>query len=344
MAFHKSTAALLSGTTLIALAYSITPPSNAAGFPPGQSVRIAQATSRTVCSPVNGQWYVSGGPGPIITQSGDRLIVDMSAYGRPTATGRILSLTQVQVTFPDDATFVGTLNGRGQINWNNGNVWRALSFAGIWQDEGTPGPVVTQSGDRLSVNMSSYRRPTATGTITAPGNTRVNFPDDATHNGTLVSPSCIQWSNGKTWTKAVATPAVTNAQNVLVELTTGSSDLRGGNNAFITFNLTDGTSTTEIVLGGGFGQNSVVRKNITLPRAISLDQIRSVTVRHDGTPRPEHPFDTYDNWDLQRLSVSLADRSFNPIANIYNSVSDPSRGRFVQRFTGVDRQIVLPRQ
>lgn len=201
MAFHQSTAALLSSTTLIALACSMTSPSNAAGFPPGQSVRIAQAAASTVCLPVNGQWYFSGRPGPIITQSGDLLTVDMSAYRRPTATGRILSPTQIQVTFPDDATFVGTLNGRGQINWNNGTVWQALSFAGTWQYEGRPGPVVTQSGNRLSVYMSSYRRPTATGTITALANARVKFPDDATYNGTLVSPSCIQWSNGTTWTK-----------------------------------------------------------------------------------------------------------------------------------------------
>ena len=162
---------------------------------------IAQVPARTICSPVNGQWYFRGNPGPIITQSGDLLTVDMSAYRRPTATGRILSPTQIQVTFPDDATFVGTLNGRGQINWSNGTVWQALSFAGTWQYEGRPGPVVTQSGNRLTVNMSAYGRPTATGSVTAPANAKVTFPDDATFNGTLVSPSCIQWSNGTTWTK-----------------------------------------------------------------------------------------------------------------------------------------------
>jgi len=188
MAFHQSTAALLSSTALIALACSMTSPSN-------------QAVASTVCSPVNGQWYVSGRPGPVITQSGDRLTVDMSAYRRPTATGRILSPTQIQVTFPDDGTFVGTLDGRGQINWDNSTVWQALSFAGTWQYDGRPGPVVTQSGSRLTVDMSAYRRPTATGRITAPATASVRFPDDATFTGVLVSPSCIQWSNGTTWTK-----------------------------------------------------------------------------------------------------------------------------------------------
>jgi hypothetical protein len=163
--------------------------------------QIAQVSASTICSPVNGQWYFLGRPGPIITQSGDLLTVDMSAYGRPTATGRILSPTQIQVTFPDDGTFVGTLNGRGQINWNNSTVWQALSFAGTWQYEGIPGPVVTQSGNRLTVDMSAYRRPTAAGRVTAPANASVRFPDDATFNAILVSPSCIQWSNGTTWTK-----------------------------------------------------------------------------------------------------------------------------------------------
>ncbi|MBC1196867.1 hypothetical protein H0901_16820 [Microcystis aeruginosa BLCCF158] len=163
--------------------------------------QIAQVSASTICSPVNGQWYLRGNPGPIITQSGDLLTVDMSAYGRPTATGRILSPTQIQVTFPDDGTFVGTLNGRGQINWNNSTVWQALSFAGTWQYEGRPGPVITQSGRRLTVDMSAYRRPTAVGRVTTPGNASVRFPDDATLNATLVSPSCIRWTDSTTWTK-----------------------------------------------------------------------------------------------------------------------------------------------
>lgn len=126
--------------------------------------------------------------------------------------------------------------------------------------------------------------------------------------------------------------------NILVRITTGSDDLRGGNNAFITLNLVNGTSTSEASLGGGFGQNSLVRKRVTFRETVSLDQIRSITIRHDGSPRPNHPFDTYDNWDLQRISVSLNGR------NIYNSVNDRSRSRFVHRFTGESRQITLPRQ
>ena len=163
----------------------------------------ADPIARNVCSPVNGQWSYEGRLGPKIWQSGDKLTVDMSAYGRPMAKGQMISPTQIKVTFPDDATFLGTLDGRGQISWNNGTVWRALDFAGTWNYEDVPGPVITQLGDRLKVNMTRYRRPTATGTITAPSLATIKFPDDATHTATLVSPSCIQWSNSTTWTKPI---------------------------------------------------------------------------------------------------------------------------------------------
>ena len=295
------------------------------------------------CSPVNGQWSHSGSLGPIITQSGNNLTVNMSAYGRPTATGQMISPTQISVTFPDGGTTIGTLNGRGQISWNNGTAWQALNFAGTWQYEGVPGPVITQSGSSLSVNMSSYSRPTATGRITASSIANVRFPDDITDIGTLVSPSCIKWGNGTTWTKGATPPAPTpiSTRYFTVELTTGTGELRGGNNAYITLNLEDGTSTREMILEGGLVQNSVVRRNITLPIDVSLDRIRSITIRHDGSPRAGHPFDTYGNWTLQRISVYS---SFNPSTNIYNSVNDPERRDGVIQFSGAVRQIVLPRQ
>lgn len=141
----------------------------------------------------------------------------------------------------------------------------------------------------------------------------------------------------------LSTAAAQAATRVVVQLTTGSDDLRGGNNAFISLVLADGTSTSEKGLGGGFGQNSVIRRSVVFPETVSLSQIRSITIRHDGAPRSGHPFDTYDNWDLQRLSVSV-NRIFAPVANIYNSVNDPARRHFVQRFTGDTRQLVVDRQ
>lgn len=165
---------------------------------PAQALPIPASSD---CSPVNGQWFFGGTPGPIITQSRDRLSVDMSAYGRPAASGRLLSDSTLEVTFPDDATFTGTLDGRGRIRWNNGTLWEARDFSGTWNFSGRPGPVISQSGARLSVNMSAYGRPTASGTTITPTLARVTFPDDGTFTATLVSPSCIRWSNRTIWTK-----------------------------------------------------------------------------------------------------------------------------------------------
>lgn len=183
------------------------------------SVPSAQATLRPsdYCSPLNGQWYFQGRPGPTITES-DAILwpvdeagrpgrpihftVDMSIYGRPRATGEFIGPNQIRVTFPDDGTFIGTLDGMGNIRWNNGTVWQAMNFAGQWRYGGVPGPIVRQEGRHLTIDMSAYRRPTAWGTLITPNQARVTFPDGgATLVATLVSPSCIRWSNGTEWTK-----------------------------------------------------------------------------------------------------------------------------------------------
>lgn len=139
---------------------------------------------------------------------------------------------------------------------------------------------------------------------------------------------------------------------VRVVLTTGSDDLRGGNSVFIKLNLIDGRSSQEVrVFSSGLRQNSSLPRTLMVRRSLTggseppipLREIQSITIRHDGSPRNGHPFDTYDNWDLQALSVSLAAPDGSPIANIYNSVADPGRNRFVVRFTGSTRQITLNR-
>lgn len=131
--------------------------------------------------------------------------------------------------------------------------------------------------------------------------------------------------------------------DIEVNLTTGSDDLRGSNNAVVKFNLRNNTSTREYDLGGGFGQNSSVQKKITLDYPIDIRQVRSITLRHDGSPRST--FDTYDNWDLQAVEIAMLDQDNGgePMA-VYNSASDARRSRFVTRFTGDNRQVILYNQ
>jgi hypothetical protein len=76
-------------------------------------------------------------------------------------------------------------------------------LGGLWYWGGLPGPRISVSGNNLTVDMSAYRRPTASGTILGPNQIRVTFPDDNTFTGTLSSnPARINWSNNTVWTKA----------------------------------------------------------------------------------------------------------------------------------------------
>jgi serine/threonine protein kinase len=78
--------------------------------------------SVTIITP--GQWSYQGLPGPIISVDGDSLWIDMSAYDRPPATGRILSQSKIEVTFyPGAVTITGKLVGPNRIEWSNGTVW-----------------------------------------------------------------------------------------------------------------------------------------------------------------------------------------------------------------------------
>jgi hypothetical protein len=56
---------------------------------------------------VTGAWVST--PGPFISRVGNSLTVDMSALKRPTATGTVLSSTEISVHFPDDKTYAGAL-------------------------------------------------------------------------------------------------------------------------------------------------------------------------------------------------------------------------------------------
>ena len=66
---------------------------------------------------------------------------------------------------------------------------------------GVQGPLFTVHGNAISVDMSAYKRPTATGTIVDGSHISVTFPDDRTYTGVLQAPGTIHWSNNTSWTK-----------------------------------------------------------------------------------------------------------------------------------------------
>lgn len=149
-----------------------------------------------------GTWNYQSQPGPIINNNATS--VDMSAYSRPSATISGLS-EPITVTFPDDNTFEFTFcNGNGQnyLAWSNNTAWERNQFVGIWLYQGTPGPVISMSGNNIVVDMSAYQRPNATGIFKDENTIEVTFPDDpgGPFVGVLVNNS-IQWSNNTVWTR-----------------------------------------------------------------------------------------------------------------------------------------------
>jgi hypothetical protein len=63
-------------------------------------------------------------PGPVIHVDGTTIIVDMSAFGRPTSTGTILSRTLIQVTFEDHVTLTAQLQlDPDRLDWSNNTTW-----------------------------------------------------------------------------------------------------------------------------------------------------------------------------------------------------------------------------
>jgi hypothetical protein len=57
------------------------------------------------------------------------------------------------------------------------------------------------NGNSISVDMSAYKRPTASGTVIDDSDISVDFPDDKTYTGKLQAPKTILWSNNTVWTK-----------------------------------------------------------------------------------------------------------------------------------------------
>ena len=72
---------------------------------------------------LNGQWASGGVPGPIISVDGVSILVDMSAYRRPSARGSIVNSSNITVNFPDDKTYTGILQLPNTIKWSNNSTW-----------------------------------------------------------------------------------------------------------------------------------------------------------------------------------------------------------------------------
>jgi hypothetical protein len=155
---------------------------------------------------LNGSWTDgSNRPNAVISVTRRSFLIDMSAFGRPTANGTVVGFASITATFPDDKTYTGQLS-QNTITWSNGSTWTKVvntvfDLNGSWTD-GSPWIAVIFAGPAtLTVDMSDFDRPSAQGHIINSSTIAVTFPDDKTYTGTLVSPRSINWSNGSSWTK-----------------------------------------------------------------------------------------------------------------------------------------------
>jgi hypothetical protein len=82
-----------------------------------------------------------------------------------------------------------------------------INLNGAWTSGGVIGPLISVSGNAISVDMSAYQRPFAAGSVLGSSNITVTFGDDNTYTATLIpgiaSTDTIQWSNGTAWTRAI---------------------------------------------------------------------------------------------------------------------------------------------
>ena len=92
--------------------------------------------------------------------------------------------------------------------------WRKLiavttlfDLSGRWASGGVAGPVISVNNPFISVDMSTFNRPTATGRIVDSSDITVTFPDADTFTGKLQLPNTILWSNHSAWTKVEVAPS-----------------------------------------------------------------------------------------------------------------------------------------
>jgi hypothetical protein len=116
---------VLIGTAVAAITITMVPATASAS-----TAHSATAVRTTACPvfDLSGSYHVGGPAHPVMSQLGGSLTVDMSAFGRPTATGVVISCGSdymyIWVRFPDDHAYTGVVQALGVIHWvENGTFW-----------------------------------------------------------------------------------------------------------------------------------------------------------------------------------------------------------------------------
>lgn len=93
----------------------------------------------------------------------------------------------------------------------------------------------------------------------------------------------------------------TVVSSIKVRIKTGGDDIRGGSQAYGSFQPASGASLPRTSLNGGanFPGNSVRTATMSFSPARTLGSLAGFTLEWDGAPR--NIFDSYDNWDANEL-------------------------------------------
>jgi hypothetical protein len=134
------------------------------------------------------------------------LSINMSAFNRPAASGRIVDWSAIEVKFPDDRTYKALLQPPNQIRWSNNSAWTkvvntVIDLNGDWTAGSDRVARIFAGAKSIKVDMSDFDRSNANGSIVDASNIKVTFPDDQTYTGQVTAPNKIVWSNGSVWTK-----------------------------------------------------------------------------------------------------------------------------------------------
>ncbi|WP_437837092.1 hypothetical protein [Sorangium sp. So ce1153] len=99
----------------------------------------------------------------------------------------------------------------------------------------------------------------------------------------------------------LAVTSSTVVSSLKVRIRTGGDDLRGGSQAYGSFQLASGASLPKTSLNGGAGfpNNSVKVATMNFSPSRTLGSLAGFTLEWDGAPR--NVFDSYDNWNADEI-------------------------------------------
>jgi len=180
-------------------------PEAGAGASEASRASAASAAAASTLLDLNGSWTDFGSARPVISETNGTIVVDMSSQNRPAASGFVVNPSTIFVSFPDNASFLGTLQSPNLLRWSNGSVWEkvftgtlVVNLNGPFTDGASFIPVSTPVAGFIEISLTG--RPTAHGFAISATQIQVTFPDDATYSATLEAPGRIRWSNNSVWT------------------------------------------------------------------------------------------------------------------------------------------------